>query len=129
DRNQSPPRRGVRDEPGRHRGKRPLESAVSGREAHADAGPLAPDPHPGRQADAVTEARRIARAMARGGAAAVESSRGRLNDLNVYPVPDGDTGTNLAETARELAAGLESDPADKPGALASPPTPAPRRVA
>jgi len=67
----------------------------------------------------VTEARRIALAMARGGAAAVESSRGRLNDLNVYPVPDGDTGTNLAETARELAAGLESDPADTREALAA----------
>jgi uncharacterized protein len=67
----------------------------------------------------VTEARRIALAMARGGAAAIESSRGRLNDLNVYPVPDGDTGTNLAETARELAAGLESDPSDTPEALAA----------
>ena len=67
----------------------------------------------------MTEARRIALAMARGGAAAVESSRGRLNDLNVYPVPDGDTGTNLTETARELAAGLEADPADTREALAT----------
>ncbi len=66
----------------------------------------------------MTEARRIALAMARGGAAAVESSRGRLNDLNVYPVPDGDTGTNLAETARELVVGLEADPADTRPALA-----------
>ena len=57
--------------------------------------------------------------MARGGAAAVESSRGRLNDLNVYPVPDGDTGSNLAETARELAVGLEADPADTRPALAA----------
>ena len=30
-----------------------------------------------------------------GGLAALESSRGRIDDLNVYPVPDGDTGTNL----------------------------------
>jgi DegV family protein with EDD domain len=67
----------------------------------------------------VTEARRIALAMARGGAAAVESSRGRLNDLNVYPVPDGDTGTNLAETARELAAGLEADPSETREGLAA----------
>jgi uncharacterized protein len=67
----------------------------------------------------VTEARRIALAMARGGAAAVEASRGRLNDLNVYPVPDGDTGTNLAETARELAVGLESDPSDTREGLAA----------
>jgi uncharacterized protein len=60
----------------------------------------------------VTGARGIALAMARGGAAALEASRARLNDLNVYPVPDGDTGTNLAETARELAAGLEDDPGE-----------------
>ena len=60
----------------------------------------------------MTGARGIALAMARGGAAALEASRGRLNDLNVYPVPDGDTGTNLAETARELAAGLEDDPGE-----------------
>jgi dihydroxyacetone kinase-like predicted kinase len=26
--------------------------------------------------------------------AAVEAERGVINDLNVYPVPDGDTGTN-----------------------------------
>ena len=56
----------------------------------------------------MSDAHRIALAAARGAAAAVEASRGHLNDLNVYPVPDGDTGSNLAETARELAAGLES---------------------
>ena len=56
----------------------------------------------------MSDAHRIALAAARGAAAAVEASRGHLNDLNVYPVPDGDTGSNLAETARELAAGLEA---------------------
>jgi hypothetical protein len=60
----------------------------------------------------MSDAHRIALAAARGAAAAVEASRGHLNDLNVYPVPDGDTGSNLAETARELAAGLEAIPAD-----------------
>lgn len=33
--------------------------------------------------------------------AAVEAERGVINDLNVYPVPDGDTGTNLALTVRD----------------------------
>ena len=28
----------------------------------------------------------------------LELSRQRIDDLNVYPVPDGDTGTNLALT-------------------------------
>jgi uncharacterized protein len=51
----------------------------------------------------------IARTLAEGGRAALEANRDRLNDLNVYPVPDGDTGTNLAETVRALASGL-ADP-------------------
>ena len=33
-------------------------------------------------------------------AAALEASRQRIDDLNVYPVPDGDTGTNLTLTVR-----------------------------
>ncbi len=60
----------------------------------------------------MSDAHRIALAAARGAAAAVEASRGRLNDMNVYPVPDGDTGSNLAATARELAAGLEHSTPD-----------------
>lgn len=34
--------------------------------------------------------------------AAVEAERAVINDLNVYPVPDGDTGTNLALTVRAI---------------------------
>ena len=33
--------------------------------------------------------------LARGALAALEANRQRIDDLNVYPVPDGDTGTNL----------------------------------
>jgi hypothetical protein len=40
-------------------------------------------------------------------AAALEASRGRIDDLNVYPVPDGDTGTNLALTVRAVQAALD----------------------
>jgi len=67
----------------------------------------------------MSDAHRIAVAAARGAAAAVEASRGRLNDLNVYPVPDGDTRSNLADTARELAAGLADATADTPAAVAT----------
>ncbi|MGN6380040.1 MAG: DegV family protein [Gaiellales bacterium] len=67
----------------------------------------------------VTSARHIALALAQGGAAAVEASSARLNDLNVYPVPDGDTGSNLAHTAARLAAGLESSPASDREQLAA----------
>src|SRR4051794_16716085 len=50
--------------------------------------------------------RERALALARGGHAALQANRGRINDLNVYPVPDGDTGSNLADTAARLADGL-----------------------
>jgi uncharacterized protein len=67
----------------------------------------------------MSTAREIVLASARGGADAVQASRARLNDLNVYPVPDGDTGTNLARTAARLVSGLESDAARDPVALAA----------
>lgn len=36
--------------------------------------------------------------MLRGGAAMLMEHAGEVNDLNVFPVPDGDTGTNMAKT-------------------------------
>ena len=41
-------------------------------------------------------------------AASLEASRPRIDDLNVYPVPDGDTGTNMALTVRSLVEALET---------------------
>ncbi|HET7572997.1 MAG TPA: DAK2 domain-containing protein [Gaiellaceae bacterium] len=47
--------------------------------------------------------------------AALEASRRRIDDLNVYPVPDGDTGTNLTLTVRAVAEAVEeSRAADRP---------------
>jgi uncharacterized protein len=47
--------------------------------------------------------------------AALEASRSRIDDLNVYPVPDGDTGTNLTLTVQAVADALASAlPADRP---------------
>ena len=40
--------------------------------------------------------------------ATLEANRRRIDDLNVYPVPDGDTGTNLTLTARAIMDVLES---------------------
>ncbi len=40
-------------------------------------------------------------------AAALEASRRRIDDLNVYPVPDGDTGTNLTLTVRAVKDALD----------------------
>ncbi len=55
---------------------------------------------------------------ARGALAAIEAARARIDDLNVYPVPDGDTGTNLALTVRAVVLELESSDADDRAALA-----------
>src|SRR5436305_14202206 len=37
---------------------------------------------------------------------ALASHRGALNQLNVYPVPDGDTGTNMALTLESVSSEL-----------------------
>jgi DAK2 domain fusion protein YloV len=56
--------------------------------------------------------------LARGALAAIEASRARIDDLNVYPVPDGDTGTNLMLTVRAIVDALEADGPDDRAALA-----------
>lgn len=38
------------------------------------------------------------RTMIRYGAAAIQAEKQAINDLNVFPVPDGDTGTNMSMT-------------------------------
>ncbi len=48
-----------------------------------------------------------ARRLAAPAAAAIEASRRRIDDLNVYPVPDGDTGTNLTLTVRAVKEALD----------------------
>ncbi|MFN2627639.1 MAG: DAK2 domain-containing protein [Gaiellaceae bacterium] len=44
--------------------------------------------------------------------ASLEASRTRIDDLNVYPVPDGDTGTNLALTVRSIRESLAGSTAE-----------------
>ena len=48
----------------------------------------------------------------------LEAHRRRIDDLNVYPVPDGDTGTNLTLTLRSIVEALESSSADSSAAVA-----------
>jgi DAK2 domain fusion protein YloV len=50
--------------------------------------------------------------------ASLEASRGRIDDLNVYPVPDGDTGTNLTLTVRAVAEAVAAAEAADRRALA-----------
>ncbi|HEY6835917.1 MAG TPA: DAK2 domain-containing protein [Gaiellaceae bacterium] len=58
------------------------------------------------------------RRLVRGGVAALERSRQRIDDLNVYPVPDGDTGTNLLLTVRGIAETLDASDAEDRQTLA-----------
>ena len=48
----------------------------------------------------IERAREIARLALRN----LEANRQRIDDLNVYPVPDGDTGTNMALTLESVVA-------------------------
>ena len=56
--------------------------------------------------------------LVRGAVAAIGRSRARIDDLNVYPVPDGDTGTNLALTAEAVLDVLEASTAEDRATLA-----------
>jgi uncharacterized protein len=46
---------------------------------------------------------------------AMDTHRAEIDELNVFPVPDGDTGTNLSLTLRAAAEALAADPADTSG--------------
>ena len=59
-----------------------------------------------------------ARELARASLASIEANRGRINNLNVYPVPDGDTGTNLTLTVRAVVKALEESQAGDQAAVA-----------
>jgi uncharacterized protein len=68
----------------------------------------------------VTAARDLeaVRAVVGAALASLEASRRRIDDLNVYPVPDGDTGTNLTMTVRALAQAVEESGASDRRSLA-----------
>ncbi|MFL6012018.1 MAG: DAK2 domain-containing protein [Gaiellaceae bacterium] len=58
-----------------------------------------------------------ARELAHAALASLERSRRRIDDLNVYPVPDGDTGTNMTSTARAVVEELDATRTDERLAL------------
>jgi DAK2 domain fusion protein YloV len=55
--------------------------------------------------------------LARAALASLERNRQRIDDLNVYPVPDGDTGTNMTMTVRAVVDDLERSTATDRAAL------------
>jgi uncharacterized protein len=58
------------------------------------------------------------RELVQGARVAIELNRRRIDDLNVYPVPDGDTGTNLTLTVRAVEEALGRDGAHDRAGLA-----------
>ena len=58
------------------------------------------------------------RELVGGAVAAIEANRRRIDDLNVYPVPDGDTGTNLTLTVRAIDEAMHKDGPDDRAGLA-----------
>jgi DAK2 domain fusion protein YloV len=53
----------------------------------------------------------VVRHLARCALQNLEAHRRRIDDLNVYPVPDGDTGTNLVLTLRSIVEALDGSSA------------------
>ena len=62
--------------------------------------------------------RQRVRDLVGGALAAIEANRRHIDDLNVYPVPDGDTGTNLMLTVRAVADALAGEGAGDRAGLA-----------
>jgi uncharacterized protein len=58
----------------------------------------------------MTDLERV-REIANAALASLEANRRRIDDLNVYPVPDGDTGTNLTLTGRAIVDALRDSTA------------------
>jgi DAK2 domain fusion protein YloV len=62
--------------------------------------------------------REVVEKLVGGALASLEANRARIDDLNVYPVPDGDTGTNLTMTVRALDEAVEQTSAASRQSLA-----------
>ena len=60
----------------------------------------------------------LVRHLARSALQNLEAHRRRIDDLNVYPVPDGDTGTNLMLTLRSIVEALDASRATDSEAVA-----------
>ena len=60
----------------------------------------------------------VVRHLARSALQNLEAHRRRIDDLNVYPVPDGDTGTNLVLTLRSIVEALDASTAADSEAVA-----------
>jgi uncharacterized protein len=86
---------------------RPSDARRSGPDGSALRGPVPGHGYPPPVLQALDDA--AVGAWYRAAVEVLSESRGRLDDLNVFPVPDGDTGTNLLLTAQAAVAALERE--------------------
>src|SRR5688572_4239451 len=84
---------------------RPSTVPRSGSEPAVTAGPVVPHGYPPPVLQALDDA--AVGQWYRAAVAVLREARSRLDDLNVFPVPDGDTGTNLLLTAQAAVAELD----------------------
>src|SRR4051812_34187930 len=87
--------------PGRVRRRTPRSGAGTARPT----APVTPHGYPPPVLQALDDA--AVGAWYRAAVEVLSASRDRLDDLNVFPVPDGDTGTNLLLTAQAAVAALD----------------------
>ena len=115
-----PRRRRVRAQPRRGGVDDPQPRRLRGRPADGTAGARGRGAHRGRPEERVTAATDLDAVQRVVGAAlaSLEASRHRIDDLNVYPVPDGDTGTNLTMTVRAVADAVDESSASDRRSLA-----------
>src|SRR3954466_8367079 len=88
--------------PGRGRRRTPRSGAGTARAT----APVTPHGYPPPVLQALDDA--AVGAWYRAAVEVLSASRDRLDDLNVFPVPDGDTGTNLLLTAQAAVAALDA---------------------
>ena len=60
----------------------------------------------------------LVRLAASGAVGALARHASRIDDINVFPVPDGDTGANLSQSARSVLDALQASSDTEPSAIA-----------
>jgi DAK2 domain fusion protein YloV len=60
----------------------------------------------------------LVRLAVSGASSALARHAARIDDINVFPVPDGDTGANLSQTARSVLDALQASSQPEPPAIA-----------
>src|SRR4029077_16809350 len=74
--------------------------------------------HPMTAAPTAGDALALVRLAASGAVGALTRHASRIDDINVFPVPDGDTGANLSQSARSVLDALQANSQPEPHDIA-----------